>query len=253
MNSFNKPFTQAFRAIIDKYREENPGTTNEQLAEMLDISTGQVSNYYNGKVFNPNMDVLQKIHNLFDVSFAYLFGETPYSGSNSIALMESEIFQILSNAKALGMTAVVDNIFDNLIQISDISGITVQNANTSLVSNLIAGGNKILGQTMTEKSFRAAGLMLHALMQTRAKAEEMTVQMVNACQLIDEIESNKATKSELIGITGHIALTRDIYSDLDKAVAEIKRSMDVALAAEIERLVSISKKVGHSEPADSVD
>lgn len=58
MNNFVKNFNE----LIEIYKY-----TNRRLAKVLGVSCGTISNYRNG-VYEPNIEMLIRISNLFDIS-----------------------------------------------------------------------------------------------------------------------------------------------------------------------------------------
>ncbi len=64
------PFPEILRELREKH-----GITQQQLAEMLNLTKNAVSHYENG-VNLPSLDTAEKIADIFDVSVDYLLGRT---------------------------------------------------------------------------------------------------------------------------------------------------------------------------------
>lgn len=231
------PFNKAFWEIVEKYKRKNPGTTNESLAEALDVSTGILSEYCNGNNSNPSLEKLKKFHDFFNVSFAYLAGETPFSDNDSAKLFESEIAMTKINAMGYGKSHVVDSTIDSLRRLSNTPAYVSIGTNHSLSKMLDTGGDNIRGEKLVICSIDAAGDIMRALVNARDNAFNLTTQQVNALQLANpETIKKPNSKHNLSDLIGKIAMTRNIYSDLDIAIAEFKKKMDVAIVSETERL-----------------
>lgn len=65
--------------IIEKLRRERK-MAQKELAAVLNVSVGTVSNYENGVHF-PDLDMLHKLMDFFGVSADYLLGVTEYRGN----------------------------------------------------------------------------------------------------------------------------------------------------------------------------
>lgn len=65
--------------IIEKLRRERK-MAQKQLAAVLNVSVGTVSNYENGVHF-PDLDMMRKLMDFFGVSADYLLGVTEYRGN----------------------------------------------------------------------------------------------------------------------------------------------------------------------------
>lgn len=63
-----------FPEILKELREKK-GFTQEQLASMLNLTKNAIS-HYEKNINSPNIDTIQKIADVFDVSVDYLLGRT---------------------------------------------------------------------------------------------------------------------------------------------------------------------------------
>lgn len=66
-----------FPEILNELREKK-GITQQQLADTLNLSKNAISHYEKG-INMPNLDTVQRIADIFDVSVDYLLGRTTVS------------------------------------------------------------------------------------------------------------------------------------------------------------------------------
>lgn len=229
----NIPFKRAFRSMVDSYKKNNPGTTNEDLAERLKMSTGAISDFYNGKNTNPTLAVLIKLHDFFNVSYAYLAGETPIGDNDSFALLESEIGKIKANAMIYDRTYIVDEVIKDIERLFDYS----------VAGYVIPGMQELWSKlSFSDGALTIAGIdglesIVSAILKTRDAAVNITAKQVDAAALISSIELNMSNlREELSEKLMDISINRDIYSELDSAVAAFKQDMNDAIIKEVRRL-----------------
>lgn len=72
--------------------------SQEEMAVYLDISQQTVSKYENGKI-EPDMSVLKKLANLFDVSIDYLMGYSDIRKPDLFVGEEAEVYQVLDDLR----------------------------------------------------------------------------------------------------------------------------------------------------------
>lgn len=92
-----------FPEILKELREKK-GITQQQLADTLNLSKNAISHYEKG-INMPNLDTVQKIADIFDISVDYLLGRTTVQFN----------FSVLKNVFAKGNT--IDDFLQQILSL----------------------------------------------------------------------------------------------------------------------------------------
>ena len=223
--------------MVTQYKKNNPAATNESIATDIGMSTGALSDYFNGKNSNPNLATLKKFHDYFNVSYSYLAGESAFSDNDSADLLNSEIGMLKIEAMNYGRTYVIDSVIKNLSSLSGIPVFYNSGGNHDLLTKFLQGGQNYWGTEINTSALDGAESIISSIAKLHDNAFSITVDQINALQTINRV-FNKEPKSidALKKLICKIADDRDIFKQLDSAVADFKAKMTSAIKDEIARI-----------------
>ena len=113
---------RSFGEILASLREER-GIYQKELAAILKVSVGTISNYENNIHF-PDQEALIQLAEYFDVTIDYLLGRTPYRYNPEVLRQEcvpgttvSDVVEVIQHFNPKNMASLLD--FVDLLQLRE--------------------------------------------------------------------------------------------------------------------------------------
>jgi transcriptional regulator with XRE-family HTH domain len=220
-------FPTAFRNFVDAHMKENPGATFASIAAQLDCPQSAVSDYYNARKANPTLNTLRAIHNVFNISYAYLAGEIGFPDNDSMTAIESDVARVKLHTMAYDQPLIVDNVIRAIDQTSQPGGFYFDGPSDPVE---VFNG---LGRDIIGSSLDGISQLVLAMVKVKDKAFELALKQRSAAALLEAVERGQPCDTSKLGrIINDIANARGIYDDLDRAVSMIKESINEAIARE---------------------